>query len=126
MFPLTASIGRRRRGVMALPFSCRGAKTVFVTTCAIARGGWEREMSEMIDRVALAIYRDNAYTGSSVDWTDEQWDEVDERICKQIARVAIAAMREPTEAMKAAGREHVFVCSDSWRAMIDASLFKLR
>ncbi len=62
------------------------------------------------DVIARAIYLTEAYTGSPVDWTqDNEWDEVDEGICIKLARAALAAIEasgthavvpvEPTEAM---------------------------
>lgn len=77
-------------------------------------------MSEsMVELVAVALVAKIGW-GESGDLRDmppeirEQWLDR--------SRAAIEAMREPTGAMKTAGREHVFACSDSWRAMIDAAL----
>lgn len=85
-------------------------------------------MVEMIERVALAIYRDNAYTGSSTDWAGEEWDEVDERLCKQIARVAIEAMHKPTEEMLSecttAFGEAIWDGETFWKAMLNIALGK--
>lgn len=77
--------------------------------------------SEMVERVARAIYI--AWAGKEAD-VEEGWTD-----CVPEARAAIAAMREPTEAMNdAAGRlpvlcEHAMVDDDeAWRARIDAAL----
>jgi len=46
---------------------------------------------------------------------------------RELARAAIAALREPTEAMVEAGLNHIDPCrasdlAQAWRAMIDAAL----
>lgn len=88
-------------------------------------------MSEMIERVARAMYRsldaDPRFVGRA-DLTPEHpgWAEY----CHQ-ARAAIEAMREPTDAMIESARDYFprveprdryAVISDCWRAMIDAAL----
>ena len=71
-------------------------------------------MSEMVERVAKAIAAEFSHLGTG-------WDE--------IARAAIAAMREPTEAMKSVEGVHwgysCHVCGglkEGWQAMIDEAL----
>jgi DNA polymerase/3'-5' exonuclease PolX len=65
-------------------------------------------MSEMVERVARAMY-------GEIDFRGEAYKK---------ARAAIEAMREPTEQMSTAGELTPFDChSDvTWRAMIDAAL----
>jgi hypothetical protein len=79
----------------------------------------EKEMSEMVERVAIAIAGRDA------------WDELDHRQKiwhRTVARDAIAAMREPTKAMVAAcgvGEiigEPAEVAEGFWQAMIDEAL----
>jgi len=76
-------------------------------------------MGEMVDRVARAIYEEGLVRARMVDHTHEA--------VLAVARAAIAAMREPTEAMlECAGsaedyadRDNIF--AHAWRAMIDAA-----
>jgi hypothetical protein len=82
-------------------------------------------MSEMIERVARAIYED----AWGIEWPPEPAGEADEY--RRGARAAIEAMREPTEAMLSAagtrrprgdevmGPDHPWAL---WDAMIDAAL----
>ena len=82
-------------------------------------------MSEMIERVAKAIALDDCQTWNEL-------DAVNRGMFLSFARAAIAAMREPTEAMLEAGTITVSktgVISIStqdaariWRAMVDAAL----
>lgn len=94
-------------------------------------------MGEMVERVARAIY--DAPNGIDGDQVADMLIE-DSRIssafpaenreqvlavCRQAARAAIAALREPTDAMiKAASPERIgpSLQDDCWRAMIDAAL----
>lgn len=78
-------------------------------------------MSEMVERVAGAIY----------DAAGDCDQEMNLAAARALARAAIAAMREPTEAMKAAGGFAYMErggmnardgSDDIWRAMIDAAL----
>lgn len=82
-------------------------------------------MSEMIERIKLAL-RANARTGDDGGIYIDLWMDGDD-----IAKSVIAAMREPTEAMLAAGekcdegRYFTEGCAEPdkhWRAMIDAAL----
>lgn len=82
-------------------------------------------MSEMIEKVALAIYGEVALKGVG--------DDV-RKTMMGVARAAVEAMREPTQAMQAAGEAAggkayewtgdsiVFHAANSWPAMIDAAL----
>lgn len=88
-----------------------------------------RETTEIIERVAEAIH--NAHVSRQprpADWLS--WGELiaqghQGRHCvedtRALARAAIEAMREPTEAMKDAGYEHGSR-GLVWRAMIDTAL----
>ena len=85
-------------------------------------------MSEMVERVARAIY------GGPIPW--EAIDPASQKILLRDARAAIEAMREPTEAMSEVGRIIVGPTYEAksllrareadicWRAMIDAALRK--
>jgi hypothetical protein len=64
-------------------------------------------MSEMVDRVAKAI--------------DGRWNQ-GAMTSKELARVAIAAMREPTEEMLAAAYDPSDPLIDTWQAMIDTAI----
>ena len=76
-------------------------------------------MSEMIERVAKAIHKVTH---------DDKWPTCN--FCKDAARAAIEAMRQPTEAMIGAGRDATINndplaypdVEDTWPAMIDAAL----
>ena len=73
-------------------------------------------MSEMVGRVAVVI-------AEAIDAATAQGD-----FAKDIARAAIAAMREPTEAMIRAcdwpNTDRNSSLEDVWRVMIDAALAK--
>jgi hypothetical protein len=82
-------------------------------------------MSEMIERVAKAIW-DDACPGMT-------WGEIDRLTYRGWAQAAIEAMREPTGEMIDAGAGSVVIVgfgrfslegqpSKAWRAMIDAAL----
>ena len=92
---------------------------------------------EMVERVALAINQEfkrqwNAAPAPGREFDPESWTATGGVIdLTEIARVASAAMREPTEAMKLAGslkvhafkgtgaaRQHV---TEVWQAMNDAA-----
>lgn len=83
-------------------------------------------MTDMIERVARAIC---AHDGKPA--FDDRVER-EQRRFRNAAFIAIAAMREPTEAMVEAGGLEVFSCSDddpsaekaaaAWPAMIDAAL----
>lgn len=75
-------------------------------------------MSEMIERVARALAKQDAYPDLPNEPAWPGWREV--------ARAAIAAMREPTEAMRIKGRyaNEMSDATATWRAMIDAALLE--
>ena len=82
-------------------------------------------MGEMVDRVAKALLN---HTNSSPG-VMTQYDMMSENEARELASVAIAAMREPTEAMVqigyAASNAHDHMPDDirsAWSAMIDAAL----
>lgn len=84
-------------------------------------------MSEMIERVARQIFETNitVYLRLSMDFS-EQTVSVQEQY-RGLARAAIEAMREPTEAMEEAALDvRPLMLPDSprevWEAMIDAAL----
>lgn len=84
-------------------------------------------MSEMIERVARQIFETNitVYLRLSMDFS-EQTVSVQEQY-RGLARAAIEAMREPTEAMEEAALDvRPLMLPDSprevWGAMIDAAL----
>jgi hypothetical protein len=69
-------------------------------------------MSDMIERVAIAMHKG---TDIRLDW------------CRQLAPIAIKAMRDPTEAMVAAGTkadwdDDPIQRPGIWQAMIDVAL----
>ena len=86
-------------------------------------------MSEMVERVAKAIYEagPDGYVWESAApyWLNEYRD---------LARAAIAAMREPSVEMEKAGARGISACFTpepddppalaAWRAMVDAALGK--
>lgn len=83
--------------------------------------------SEMVERVAGALHAAHAEVG---------WPADECETCDKLARAAIEAMREPTEAMIRAGEPVVYDCYSlepgegldenpalpTWQAMIDAAL----
>lgn len=82
-------------------------------------------MSEMVERVAAAMV--------DADFDVDSWRHVDENMkdrLRAMARAAIAAMREPTEAMVASGLAengrgagtYEDYTLDAWQAMIDEAL----
>ena len=81
-------------------------------------------MSEMIERVAQAIYASSPFPDGLEFLDPEPW-----RSCIDSARAAIAAMREPTESMRRKlwlygnHPDKEFVMDGGmWREMIDAAL----
>lgn len=88
-------------------------------------------MNEMVERVAKAVF-DEA-NRQQPHPSDKEWAQAsvqDKGAAHSFARAAIAAMREPTEAMAVAGAKtvegHVWLTGESihrrWQAMIDAAL----
>lgn len=79
-------------------------------------------MSEMVERVARAMYAHDSYKEGEPAWEDhsEQFRVVQ----RARARVAIEAMREPTEEMYQAGWGRGGTPDVIWPAMIDAALAK--
>ena len=85
----------------------------------------------MVDRVARAIYGDMPRAMSADGEFENLWPETQDRY-RSLARAAIAAMREPTEAMQLAGHNvrndpttglPVHCGTDEiYTAMIDAAL----
>jgi hypothetical protein len=82
----------------------------------------QTQPSEMIERVAAAIY-------GVAPIGERPWEDAPATTrfdCVLRARVAIAAMREPTEAMREAARNGLADtedwAGDLWRAMIDEAL----
>jgi len=87
-------------------------------------------MSEMVERVAKTLFRQESYHGYNAETLASQWIMRAES-CRRRARELIEAMREPTEAMKVAGgafladrRDHpdVIGAAGAWEDMIDAAL----
>jgi hypothetical protein len=82
--------------------------------------------TEAVERVARALW------DAAGDLRDpERWDETSERFrddYRRRARAAIAALREPTEAMILAGVHHDNMgdMAGRWRAMIDAALWRTK
>lgn len=87
-------------------------------------------MTDIIDRVARAIF-----TVQTSNTSDEIWAQINPEYPHEIARAAIAAMREPTEKMMIEGGGVVpadeaeyrpdraeQTAHDVWQAMIDAAL----
>lgn len=90
-------------------------------------------MSEMVERVAAAMYLHGPSTlVIPSGWPFPEWEEADQSIkdCwRDYARILIAAMREPTEAMVvAAGKENELAATPeadataAWQTMIDEAL----
>lgn len=82
-------------------------------------------MSEMVERVARATYEARPYGDEHAG--DLIWDRLEDGWKdrhRDMARAAIEAMREPTDAMvdAAYGRERTGTERGNWRAMIDAAL----
>ena len=78
---------------------------------------------DVVERVARAICRamwgDDCPLMTAAAFEEEHWSQT-----LADARAAIAAMREPTEAMCEAGKRGgtVGAAAASWRAMVDAAL----
>ena len=80
--------------------------------------------NEMVERVARAICREDASVVPSLGDMHLHVNNCWRYFVRQ-ARAAIEAMREPTEALQAAGahrRENRKPVADIWRAMIDEAL----
>jgi hypothetical protein len=77
-------------------------------------------MSEMVDRVAKALWESSDDTEMGAPWENltGHWRKTYE----DMARVAIAAMREPTQAMLDAGPVEPYMDAYVWAKMIDAAL----
>jgi len=73
----------------------------------------------MVERVARALYAVEA--NCEVDWSTFWWTVNSKKHYFGKARAVIEAMREPTEAMLAAGMEQLGA-EDIWPDMIDAAL----
>lgn len=75
---------------------------------------------DLIERVARAIYPYDAHVEGECDVCDAEM-----RAARATARRALAAMREPTEAMVAAGKAIMWrddMAADVWRGMVDVAL----
>ena len=81
-------------------------------------------MSEMIEKVARAMCLSRKPNHPSLNDDDRWWKTHGSREAYLgLARAAIEAMREPTEAMLAAGRRNNHPRDEeTWRTMIDAAL----
>ena len=90
-------------------------------------------MSEMVERVARAIWQESVGRADWYKWETFRPDAWGRCLSMAQARAAIEAMREPTEAMIEAARneddpgfcdEPGFAAphKDAWQAMIDAAL----
>lgn len=79
-------------------------------------------MTEMIERVAAAIYavQPHLNTGKPVPWLELIGPLREKSI--ELARAAIEAMREPTDEMADAVDETDTGIESAWRCMIDAAL----
>jgi len=83
-------------------------------------------MSEMVERVARAIKLDDGSPCISRDkGRNKLCAHSDGCICRSLARAAIAAMREPTSAMREAAQTDEISATQAWlawEAMIDEAL----
>jgi hypothetical protein len=92
-------------------------------------------MSDLIDKVALAIWqeREKCFPARVQRMKPDDWDKANGAwdFVRNEARAAIDAMREPTPGMRAAGKlascaDDVYLTADEasgiWVAMIDAAL----
>lgn len=82
-------------------------------------------MSGMVERVARAIGSSGHAEQDGHLWDEER--EFERQFLLEQARAAIAAMREPTDAMVAEGHavyaaDPRLALHDLWRAMVDAAL----
>lgn len=69
-------------------------------------------MSEtMLDRLVDAVMADEAWSSF---WSRHE--------CKALVRAALAELREPTDAMLAAGSAPNLILVERWQAMIDTAL----
>ena len=82
-------------------------------------------MSEMIERVAKAIYEEDDPWHKAWPWPNLNESQGSPEPYRRIAAAAIKAMREPSEAMIEAGQQRsdeTITAVDVYRAMIDAAL----
>ncbi|MBR2268746.1 hypothetical protein [Sphingobium sp.] len=81
-------------------------------------------MSEMIERVAKAIYEEDDPWHKAWPWPNLNESQGSPEPYRRIAAAAIKAMREPSEAMIEAGQQtdETITAVDVYRAMIDAAL----
>lgn len=80
-------------------------------------------MTTMVERVARAIQRRSETAGRGPEDGDLRTAPLSDRVCRDLARAAIGAMREPTEAMVTEARRLNHPRDrDVWRTMIDAAL----
>jgi hypothetical protein len=85
-------------------------------------------MSEMIERVAKALFEFVEYDGSMGNFNPQYFETIPEShrdFWLRKAKIAIWAMREPTEAMVRSVESHILsACSPEaiWRAMVDEAL----
>lgn len=75
-------------------------------------------MSEMIERVARALYGASPFRSEAGPY--EAQTPAYRQVCEALARAAIHAMREPTEAMRTCTSETI--PAYAWVHMIDAAL----
>lgn len=83
-------------------------------------------MSEMIERVAAAMWRERAKAFPNM-LTRETPDEIDKTTCAwrnmvAQARAGIEAMREPTDAMIQAALHDYYTEKETWKIMCDEAL----
>lgn len=82
-------------------------------------------MSEKIEQVAKAIHASNLLQPANGPWPDHE--TVTKAFCREAARAAIEAMREPTkemlEAAYAVGGVSRIRCTACWVTMIVAALY---
>lgn len=74
----------------------------------------------MIEIVARALLKERVST-TSEEWKRYRYEDSWKLFAKD-ARIAIAAMKEPTDGMLAAGVVHDDATYSTWCAMIDAAL----
>lgn len=77
-------------------------------------------MSEMVERVARAFYEAQFVNVNRIEWETRSRQGRNEYM--RAARAAIAAMRDPTEAMLEAGPPEPYMDCGVWAKMIDAAL----
>lgn len=96
-------------------------------------------MSDMVERVAKALFRSRYFYPEHEAFWPDRLDELvngppfEADGYRSMARAAIEAMREPTEEMKEAGSAFVYeawghgptIAREAWQANIDAALGKV-